>query len=149
MISIKKVSVTNPQFVGLVKLLDDELTIRDGEDHDFYDQYNQLDSIKNAVVLYDDKVALGCGAIKHFDEGRMEVKRMYVREEDRGKGYATQILSYLERWAKDLGYQKCVLETGIRQPEAIAFYKKCQYNIIPNYGQYEGVENSVCFEKEI
>jgi len=67
----------------------------------------------------------------------------------RGKGVAMNILSELEKWAKELGYKKCVLETGKKQPEAIALYKKSQYQIIPNYGQYVGIENSVCFEKMI
>ena len=66
----------------------------------------------------------------------------------RGKGIASKILTELEIWCVELGYKKCVLETGKNQPEAIALYKKNQYNIIPNFGKYEGVENSVCFEKE-
>jgi putative acetyltransferase len=57
------------------------------------------------------------------------------------------VLSELESWAAELGYPKCVLETGKRQPEAIALYEKQGYQRIPNYGQYIGVENSVCFEK--
>ena len=62
-------------------------------------------------------------------------------------GIATQILTELEKWATELSFKKCVLETGKKQPEAIALYIKNGYKIIPNYGQYEGVENSVCFEK--
>jgi len=77
----------------------------------------------------------------------MEVKRMYVLPQHRGKGLATRILTGLESWAKELSYQKCILETGKRQPEAIALYTKNGYIVIPNYGQYKGIENSVCFEK--
>ncbi len=58
-------------------------------------------------------------------------------------------LAELEKWAAELGYNKCVLETGKKQPEAIALYKRSGYKIIPNYGQYIGIENSVCFEKAI
>jgi len=58
-------------------------------------------------------------------------------------------LKNVEQWYKELGIKKCVLETGKKQPEAIALYKKNLYNIIPNFGKYEGVENSVCFEKEL
>ena len=79
----------------------------------------------------------------------MEVKRMYVPLEKRGKGIASIVLQELEKWAKELGYQKCILETGIKQPEAISLYKKNNYAIIPNYGQYAGVKDSVCFEKKI
>jgi len=79
----------------------------------------------------------------------MEVKRMFTLPESRGQGLATTVLGELETWAAELGFERCVLETGKRQPEAIAFYKKHGYEIIPNYGQYAGIDNSVCFEKII
>jgi putative acetyltransferase len=59
------------------------------------------------------------------------------------------VLKALEDWAKELGYHKCILETGKRQPDAIALYQKNGYSIMPNYGQYQGVTNSVCFEKQL
>jgi GNAT superfamily N-acetyltransferase len=74
---------------------------------------------------------------------------MYTLPQHRGKNIATKVLAALEKWATDLGYQKCILETGKRQPEAIRLYQKNGYASIPNYGQYVGVENSVCFEKEL
>jgi GNAT superfamily N-acetyltransferase len=79
----------------------------------------------------------------------MEIKRMYTLPECRGKGIATKVLIELEKWANELSYEKCILETGKKQPEAIALYKKNGYKLIPNYGQYAEMENSVCFEKEI
>ena len=101
------------------------------------------------MVFYDENVAVGCGAIKKFDKISVEIKRMYVSEEKRGKRVAKKILTELEVWAKELGYNKCVLETGKRQVEAVQFYKKCHYQIIPNYGQYIGMQNSICFEKTL
>ena len=145
---LQRTNSENLDFVALVKLLDADLAIRDGEDHSFYDQFNKIDSIKYAVVAYDENnTAVGCGAIKQFEPNVMEVKRMYVPVEQRGKGIAVEILKELEAWAAELGNTKCVLETGIKQPEAISLYKKCGYQIIENYGQYAGVENSICFEK--
>lgn len=139
---------TNTDFIELVKLLDADLAIRDGDDHPFYDQFNKIDSIKYVVVAYDEnKRAVGCGAIKQFETGIMEVKRMFVPLEERGKGIAKEILLELESWAKELGNKKCILETGIKQPEAISLYKKNGYRFMDNYGQYEGIENSVCFDK--
>ncbi|MCB0466320.1 MAG: GNAT family N-acetyltransferase [Aequorivita sp.] len=139
---------TNKDFIELVKHLDADLAIRDGDDHPFYDQFNKIDSIKYTIVAYDEnKRALGCGAIKQFEPNVMEVKRMFVPMELRGKGIAKEILNELEAWAKELGNRKCILETGIKQPEAISLYKKCGYKFMDNYGQYAGVENSVCFEK--
>jgi len=147
MIKLIRTDSTNKDFIELVKHLDADLLVRDGKEQSFYKQYNQIDAIINVVVAFNDDKPVGCGAIKQFSENAMEVKRMYTLPEQRGKGIATKILAELEKWAEELGYEKCVLETGKRQPEAIGLYKKNGYTIIPNYGQYVGVDNSVCFEK--
>lgn len=147
MIRIVKTDAAQPDFIALVALLDADLAKRDGEEHDFYDQYNKLNLIKYALVVYEGNIPIACGAIKEFEPNVMEVKRMYVLPEKRGRGTASKVLTKLENWARDMGYGKCVLETGKRQPEAIALYSKNGYQIIPNYGQYSGIENSICFEK--
>ncbi len=147
MIRLVRTDSSNNDFVELVKLLDKELQIRDGSEHSFYSQYNKIDKIKNVVVAYEDDVAVGCGAIKEYESNTMEVKRMFVKDEYRSKGIATKVLIELELWAGSLGYNKCILETGLKQPEAIHLYKKNNYKVIPNYGQYAGVVNSVCMEK--
>jgi GNAT superfamily N-acetyltransferase len=139
----------NLDFIELVKLLDADLAERDGEDHPFYAQFNKIDKIKYAVVAYENDKPVSCGAIKEYNTNTMEVKRMYTLIESRGKGIATKVLMELEKWATELSYEKCILETGKKQPEAIALYKKNGYKLIPNYGQYAEVENSVCFEKEM
>lgn len=130
-----------------MKELDAYLKITDGNEHSFYSQYNQLDSIKYVVVAYDGGVPVGCGAIKEYVKGIMEVKRMFVPENRRGNGIASIILAELENWATELGNKKCILETGKRQFEAVKLYTKGGYKVIPNFGQYKGVENSLCFEK--
>ncbi len=148
MVQLLRTNSEHPDFVHLVQLLDVDLAGRDGaEAHAYYAQFNKIDSIRHAIVAYLEEVPVGCGAIKAFDEQTMEVKRMYTPPEHRGKGIARQVLAALEGWSAALGYTRCVLETGKRQPEAIRLYEKCGYQIIPNYGQYIGVENSVCFEK--
>ena len=139
----------NADFLQLVKALDAELAQIDGEEHSFYAQYNKVDKIKHAVVVYHNNQPIACGAVKELEPNTMEVKRMYTIPAWRGKGAATHVLRALEAWAAEMGYAKCRLETGKRQPDAIALYQKNGYNIISNYGQYEGVENSVCFEKEL
>lgn len=139
----------NKDFIELVKQLDADLAKRDGDEHAFYHQFNKIDMIKHVVVLYEDDTPVSCGAIKESMPGSMEVKRMYTVPAARGKGLAGKVLAELEKWAAALHYNSCVLETGKKQPEAIALYKKSGYNIIPNYGQYVGIENSVCFEKKI
>ena len=148
MIQLKRTNSKNEDIIKLVKELDADLAIRDGDDHPFYDQFNKIDSIKYMVVAYDEtKCAVGCGAIKQFEAGTMEVKRMFVPMEQRGKGIAVKVLQELEIWATELGNKKCILETGVKQPEAISLYKKSGYTFIDNYGQYAGMEKSVCFEK--
>lgn len=86
---------------------------------------------------------------KKYDDDTMEVKRMYTLDDYRGKGIATKVLAELEKWANELSFKKCILETGKKQPEAIRLYQKNGYKIIPNYGQYAQVENSLCFEKNL
>lgn len=147
MTSFIRTDSENTDFRLLVALLDKELALRDGSDHTFYAQFNKIDSIKNVVVAYRDKTPIGCGAFKPYKEDAVEIKRMYVAEDARRQGLACEVLMALEKWAGELGYQKFVLETGTRQPEAIALYKRMGYTITNNYGQYIGVENSVCFGK--
>lgn len=148
---LKRTDSTDPDFVALVRLLDADLAIRDGAEHGYYAQFNKIDLIKYVVVAYVDGTAVSCGAIKEFEPGTMvnsvEMKRMYTLPEYRGRGIAANVLAELEKWAAELGFEKCVLETGKKQPEAIRLYEKSGYSLIANYGQYIGVENSVCFQK--
>lgn len=139
----------NTDFRELVGLLDLDLAIRDGAEHSFYAQFNKLDLIKHIVVAYKNGEAIGCGAIKKFDDETVEIKRMFVRLEHRGQGIAGEVLRELEKWSAELQFKFAILETGFKQPEAIRLYEKSGYKVIPNYGQYEGVENSVCMKKSL
>ncbi|SHL48210.1 GNAT family N-acetyltransferase [Chryseobacterium polytrichastri] len=147
--TITKTDSSNIDFQNLVKHLDADLAIRDGEYHAFYHQFNKIDMIKNCIVMYVDHNPAACGAFKKFDDDTVEIKRMYTHPDFRKKGLAGMIVKELENWAKEMGYKKCVLETGIKQPEAIALYEKSGYQRIPNYGQYMGIDNSVCYEKRL
>ncbi|HVE59143.1 MAG TPA: GNAT family N-acetyltransferase [Pyrinomonadaceae bacterium] len=139
----------NEDFQELVRLLDEDLAIRDGADHSFYAQFNKIDAIKNVVVVYQNELPVGCGAFKKFDDETVEIKRMFVRPEYRGKGVAGIVLKELENWAGEAGFEFAVLETGKKQPEAIRLYEKSGYALIPNYGQYAGIENSICMKKSL
>lgn len=147
MLQLRRTDSENPDFIALVRLLDADLAVRDGNEHSFYAQFNKIAMIKHAVVAYENDVPVACGAIKEYEPGAMEVKRMYTLPGHRGKRIAAAVLAELEQWAAELQYNRTVLETGKKQPEAIALYQRCGYAIIPNYGQYAGIENSVCFEK--
>lgn len=138
----------HPDFKNLVTLLDADLKLRDGDEHDFYAQFNKTENIKNVIICYVDETAIGCGSLKIYDPTKVEIKRMYVLPEYRGKGIGLKILKELELWAAELNYHACILETGKKQPEAIRLYQKAGYAVVKNYGQYENVENSVCMMKK-
>jgi putative acetyltransferase len=146
---LKRTSSADIDFQNLVNLLDKDLAIRNGEVNAFYVQFNKIDDIRNVVVYYEGDMAVGCGAFKEFDQGAVEVKRMFVKPEFRGRRIGAGILKELEQWASELKYKECVLETGKTNPEALHLYKKEGYEIIQNYGQYEDAENSVCMRKRI
>ena len=145
----KRTDASDEDFIDLVKLLDKELGATYTESSDFYSQYNTLNDIKNVVLVYDGENAIACGAIKEFKEDIMEIKRMFTRPEYRGQGMAKMLLLELENWAKSLDYKQCILETGTLQKAAIALYENSGYRMIPNYGQYRGVETSICFLKSL
>jgi len=149
MANLLRTNSENEDFINLVKLLDEDLTTRDGEDHSYYAQFNKIEKIQYVIVAYENNQAVSCGTIKVYNNRTMEIKRMYTLPKKRGKGIATQVLTELEVWAKEMKYGKCILETGKKQPEAIRLYEKNGYKQIPNYDQYVGMENSVCFEKII
>ena len=149
MITLLKTNSSHPDFIKLVELLDAELAERDGDEHAFYHQFNRIDHLKHVILASEKGVFVGCGTIKELDNDSMEVKRMFVAKKARGRGVARIILTGLEKWAAELEIELCRLETGKRQPEAIALYESQGYKRIPNYGQYTGVENSICFEKRL
>ncbi|TSJ47970.1 GNAT family N-acetyltransferase [Fluviicola chungangensis] len=149
MITLKRTTSDNPDFRGLVSELDNYLAIRNGEANEFFAQFNQIDRIKHVVLVYEEERAAGCGAMKEYRPGTMEIKRMFVPADQRGKGIASLVLNELESWAKELGCSRCILETGDDMKEAVALYTKHHYRVIPNYGQYTNVVDSICFEKDI
>jgi GNAT superfamily N-acetyltransferase len=149
MTTIKRTNSDNLDFQKLVVELDKDLAQKNGDTNDFFVQFNKIDQIKNVVVVYEIDQAVACGAMKEYDNNTMEIKRMFVPLEKRGKGFASKVLQELENWSHELGYNRCILETGNKMSEAIGLYKKMGYKIIPNYGQYKNVESSICFEKLI
>lgn len=149
MIEIKRTNSDNLDFVQLVDLLNAYLKVKDGEEHDFYNQYNNIDVLKHVVVAYLNNKPVACGAFKAFDENSVEIKRMYTDETVRGQGLASKVLLELEKWAHELSHSSTILETGKRQIEAVSFYKKRGYAIISNYGQYINIDNSICFKKKL
>lgn len=149
MLSLIKTNSDSSDFRSLVVALDADLQVRYGEQQTFFSQFNKLNHIHHVIVAYENNQPIGCGAFKEYELGVAEIKRMYVKPALRGRGIAAEILTALEQWAKEEGFKTCILETAIRQPEAIRLYEKSGYTRIPNYGQYIGVEISLCMEKQL
>lgn len=136
-------------FIHLISLLDADLGEHYGELQKQYNKYNKVDLIKDVVILYQNQQPVGCGAFKAYDEKSVEIKRVFVRKDHRGKGLSKVIVHELEIRAINKGYSFAVLETGIKQTEAIHLYQSLGYHLISNYGPYEGMENSVCMKKKL
>jgi GNAT superfamily N-acetyltransferase len=149
MLKFIRVEQDHPEFIRLVRFLDADLAMRDGKDHGFYAQFNSLTNLHHVILVQKNDQFVACGALKRFNNDSMEVKRMYVMPEFRGAGLASGLLNSLEAWMLEMGYKRSVLETGKRQPEAIKLYRKQGYRQTSNYGPYQGVENSLCFEKTL
>ena len=147
MIRFTRTDSEHADFCLLAAELEAELKLRDGDDHKALAQLNKIDFIPQALVIYKNGNPIACGAIREYEHGVMEIKRMYVKMNCRGKGIASMMLEQLENWAAESSIKKCVLETGRNQPEAISLYLKKGYVQIPNFGAYTHSANSVCFEK--
>lgn len=133
----------------MIKLLDLEFFSKNEEAFAVCSPHNGIEKIKHVVVAYEEDKPIGCGAIRKYADEIMEVKRMFVLDEYRGRGIASGILHELEAWAKELNYKKCILETGKIFFDAVGLYEKNKYSIIPNYEPYENIESSICFEKNL
>ena len=149
MLTLVRTTSDTSDFNNLVAQLDRYLAVLDGEDHAFYAQFNKSSLLKNALVCYDNDIPIGIGAYKEFEPGVAEIKRMFTLPDYRGKGIAKAILTELENWAKEENYTTAILETGHLQYDAIGLYQKMGYVITENFGQYIGVENSVCMKKDL
>ncbi|OCA77653.1 GNAT family acetyltransferase [Chryseobacterium contaminans] len=145
--TIQRTDSNSSDFKELVKSLDANLAEHNGDDDAFFAQFNKIDMIKNCIVAYIDQTPAACGAFKELTEDTVEIKRMFTNPEFRKRGLGSSIVKELENWAKELGYQKAVLETSKDLTNAISVYEKSGFQRIPNYGQYIGVDSSVCFEK--
>jgi putative acetyltransferase len=101
------------------------------------------------VVARVDGRAVACGAVRLLDPTTVEVKRMYVEPEMRGRGVAKEILAHLEGAGRELGARRAVLETGIYQDEALGLYRRAGYKEVACWGEYTTSPTSVCYEKAI
>lgn len=149
-VSVKRTSANDPDFRQLVELLDKDLWRRYPDTQDFFTPFNVIKEDGKVVVAYVDGSPAGCGCFRGMDDRKtVEIKRMYVKDEVRGKGIGKRIVGELEAWALEEGKTRAVLETGRNQPEAVALYKKLGYEETERYGPYVDSEASICMGKTL
>jgi GNAT superfamily N-acetyltransferase len=119
------------------------------EDQSTYDQYNKVPDLPTVVLIYINDKPIACGCFKEYNNHTIEIKRMFVEKERRGKGVSKLILDELEKWATESGFRFAILETSVRFIPARALYKNAGYTIIDNYDQYAGLPESVCMKKQL
>lgn len=137
-------------FKQLVEELDAELWTRYPDIQQNFAPHNKIDESARVVIAYVDNQPVGCGCFRPMEEaGCIEIKRMFVKSDFRGRGIAKLILNELERWAAEEGFNQSKLETGFNQPEAVAVYRRCNYKLIPNYPPYTDMKESMCMAKTL
>ncbi len=141
----------NPDFIGLCHDLDDFLNELVGGEKNRaeYIPYNKLDDIHDVIVAYDEDIPVGSAGFKKYDDECAEVKRVFIKREYRGKGISKKLMELLEERAKNKGYKYLILESGEPLVAAMSLYRKIGYKVIPNYGQYKDMPDSVCMKKEL
>ncbi len=142
---------SNKDFIELCHDLDDFFNELVGgeENRAEYIPYNSLADIHDVIVVYDGDKAIGCASFKKYDNECAEVKRVFVCDEYRGKGISKKLMENLENAARNKGFTYFVLETGEILVAAMNLYKSIGYHIIPNYGQYADMPESVCMKKKL
>jgi GNAT superfamily N-acetyltransferase len=139
----------NKDFLSLAAQLESELYARDGDMAEENAALNKIGHLPNVALLFLHGRAIACGGFVEYDHESVELKRMYVIPAGRNRNFASMILHALESAARQQGYKYCILETGLNQPEAIAFYQKYKYRETAKFGKYKDSLNSVCFFKAL
>ena len=141
----------NKDFIELCRGLDEFLNELVGgeENRAEYIQYNKLDDIHDVVIAYDNDIPVGSASFKKYDDENAEVKRVFVKEEYRGQGISNELMKMLEQRAREKGFKYFILESGEPLVSAMALYRKIGYKVIPNYGQYVNMEESICMKKKL
>lgn len=143
---VRVVEVDSPDFAVLVSALVEDL---DERYPGLSEEEPPPQDLLVAVVAYNGDAPVGCGALREAEPGVGEIKRMFVLPEARGQGAARRMLDALEAQGRLMGYSAIRLGSGLRQPEALALYESCGYCRMPLFGDYEGTDLCVCYEKAL
>lgn len=150
MFSLARTTGRDARLEALIAELDADLQSRYGEVQALYAPLNHVKDDTPFVVAVDrDGSTIACGSFRPYDDGTIELKRMFVAPVARRRGVARAVIGELEAWARERGFSTVVLETGHRQHEAIALYERCGYSHIPPFPPYVGMPASVCMRKAL
>jgi len=151
-LEVRREDLTSTSATALIGALNAELAERypeEGSNHFRLDQEEVAEGRGAFLVCYGNGHQVACGAIRRLDAEVAEIKRMFVEPGSRGRGIGTRLLTVLEAEARRLGVTRLVLETGVRQPEALALYARAGFIRVAGFGEYAGSPLSVCLEKEL
>jgi GNAT superfamily N-acetyltransferase len=149
MIEIIRTTTDDKRFKNLIIELNQDLISRYSHADYQFDINIQVVALPTAVIAQISNITVGCGCFKEISDDVVELKRMYVNPYFRGFGVASLMIDALSRWATELFYKEAVLETGIKQPEAIKLYEKHGFKVIPAFPPYIGIPNSICMGKPL
>lgn len=138
-------------FIKLCHMLDKYLDdiVGGSQNRCEYIPYNTLDDIKDVILVYDGDEPVGCASFKRYEDGIAEAKRVFIREEYRGRGISRKLMSLMEERAREKGFERMILETGEVLVEAMELYRKTGYTLIENYGPYRCMAGSICMGKDL
>jgi GNAT superfamily N-acetyltransferase len=151
-LAVERADIRSPEALALIEALNAELSSRypeDGATHFRLDAEEVAPGRGAFLIAARAGKPVGCGAVRRIEAGTAEIKRMYVIPEARGQRVGRAVLSALEREARTLDCGRLVLETGIRQQEAIALYEHAGFSRIPAFGEYVLSPLSVCMAKNL
>lgn len=152
-LSISRADLADADVLSLIAELNAELAAmypEPGANHFRLDADEVAGGRGALLIARLDGAPVGCGAVRLIEPGTAEVKRMFTRPAARGRGVGRALLAALESEARALAVHRLVLETGIRQHEALALYEKCGFARIPPFGEYvASASTSVCMEKHL
>jgi GNAT superfamily N-acetyltransferase len=158
--TLETVAWNDPRAIALRAVMDEEISPRyagriPADDIDANNavtaalSVNPADIVATVLALDSDGTPLGHAALRML-RGEWEVKRVVVITAARGRGVGTAIMAELARIAEAAGASRLILQTGDRQPEAVALYEKIGYTRIPIYEPYvKAIPFSICFEQRI
>ncbi len=111
--------------------------------------YNLSESISDVLIAYVDDKAVGCAGLKRYSDQDVEIKRVWVEPECRGKHIATQLMDQIEDKARQLGYKRAILQTRPIMKDAVGLYESRGYMLIGNYPPYDKLEGAVCMALDL